>query len=328
MKTTTLKIFILFTSSALFLSTLEAQVNYSISGNTAYVTSSPNASGNIVIISNDEGYPITSISNYALSFCSSLTSVILPNTVTNIGLEAFGNCGYLTNVTIPNSVVSIGEAAFEFSYSLTNIIIPNGVANIGQNAFEHCVNLANVTIPNSVVNMGYATFIYCSSMTNATIGTNLTSIGDDTFYSCKNLANITIGNSVTNIGQLAFEGCTNLTKVTFFGNAPVPGTDAFALVPATVYYYYGTSGWSTTYDGLPTVELFLPPQIGGGSSVGIQSSEFGFNLTGGTNQTIIIEASTNLIYWQPVWTNTLTNTNITFTDSQWTNYSQRYYRAR
>ena len=66
----------------------QAQVNYAISGNTAYVTNSPYAAGDIVIASNYKGFPVTSI-----------------------GDGAFNDCANLTSVTIPSSVISIGEYA-------------------------------------------------------------------------------------------------------------------------------------------------------------------------------------------------------------------------
>ena len=67
-----------------------AQVNYGISGNTAYVAYSPNASGDVVIASTFNGYPVTHIGQYAFSGCTNLTS-------------AFYNCSSLTNVTyLPN----------------------------------------------------------------------------------------------------------------------------------------------------------------------------------------------------------------------------------
>jgi len=66
-----------------------AQVNYAVSGNTAYVTSSPNASGAIVINSAYNGYSVTSIGDYAFSDCTNLTSVTIPNSVTGIASFAF-----------------------------------------------------------------------------------------------------------------------------------------------------------------------------------------------------------------------------------------------
>ena len=64
---------------------------------------------------------VTSIGNYALSSCSSLTSVTIPNSVTEIGWDAFSGCTSLTSVTIPNSVTEIGICAFSGCTSLTSV---------------------------------------------------------------------------------------------------------------------------------------------------------------------------------------------------------------
>ena len=67
--------------------------------------------------------------------CSSLTSVVIPDSVTSIGEYAFYNCDSLTSITIPNSVTSIGSEAFYYCYSLTSIVIPDSVTSIGRDAF-------------------------------------------------------------------------------------------------------------------------------------------------------------------------------------------------
>jgi len=253
------------------------------------------------------------------------------DTITITGYTGSGGA-----VTIPDtingySVTSIAENAFVNCTNLTGITIGNSVTNIGVGAFLDCRSLTSVTIGNSVTNIEESAFKGCTNLTSVTMGNSVTSLGEEAFGFCSSLTSVTIPNSVTNLADVTFYDCTSLTNVTFLGNAPGLGIDVFTGVAAgaTVYYYYGNSGWSSTYGGLPTVELDAPnpPQIGNGS-IGVSSGNFSFTVTGVTNQTIIVEASTNLVNWQPVWTNTLSGTNAIFTDPQWTNYSSRFYQVQ
>jgi hypothetical protein len=97
---------------------------------------------------------------------------------------------------------------------------------------------------------------------------------------------------------------------------------------AKVYYYCGTTGWGASYgvSPLPTVML-CPPQFAPGSA-GVKPGGFGFTLTRLTNQTIVVEASTNLLHWQPIWTNPPPGASTNFVDPEWLNHSNRFYRAR
>ena len=71
--------------------------------------------------------------------CRSLTSLIIPDSVTNIGDYAFSGCRSLTDIVIPDSVTNIGDYAFWNCGSLTNIVIPNSVTSIGDNAFDYSI---------------------------------------------------------------------------------------------------------------------------------------------------------------------------------------------
>ena len=154
-----------------------------------------------------------SITDRAFVNCTTLESVIIPDSVTEIGESAFDRCSNLTRVTIPDSVTSIGNGAFSSCFKLTEIIIPNSVVTIGFNAFACCRNLQSITFPNSVISIGGQAFYDCIRMVNIIIPNGVTSIGAGAFKYCRNLASIILPKSVRTIGDDAFMGCEKLQKV-------------------------------------------------------------------------------------------------------------------
>ena len=173
--------------------------------------------------------------------CSGLTSVTIPNSVTNIGSSAFYGCNGIREVTVPQSVCSQWRgmaSVFSSAYLwITNVVILNGVTNIGDSAFSDCTGLANVTIPESVMRIGPEAFLYCNeslfdtttvpgvklvdgwaventeSISGVLDLTGVRGIGDSAFSGCTGLASVTIPDSVTSIGAYAFDGCSGLTSV-------------------------------------------------------------------------------------------------------------------
>ena len=109
-------------------------------------------------------YSVTSIGVSAFSNCTELTSIDIPDGVTEIWGYAFSNCSGLTSIDIPNSVTSIGDWAFSACIKLTSVEIPNSVTSIGNSTFNSCDGLTSVEIPNSVTSIGEYAFNYCDNL--------------------------------------------------------------------------------------------------------------------------------------------------------------------
>src|SRR5665213_3285012 len=310
---------------------VQAQVTFTTNNGAITITAYTGPGGHVTIPSMTNGWPVTSIGDYAFLNCSGLTSVTIPDSVTSIGSAAFYQCSGLTNLTIGTSVTSIGDYAFYNCSKLTGVTIPNSVTSIGVYAFEFCA-LTSVTIPNSVTSIGDGAFDYCSGLTNLTIGTSVTSIGDYAFDYCSKLTGVTIPNSVTSIGVEAFYYCFGLTAAYFQGNAPPDNGTAFSYSGATIYYLPGTTGWGATFGSRPTALWALPYPVilSGNTNLGMRNNQFGFTVSWATNVPVVVLAATNLAnpVWTPVSTNALTNGAFYFSDPQWTNYPRRFYRLR
>ena len=128
----------------------EGQWTYIVENDGATITAST-ATGAVTIPSVLGGHAVKKVGNGSPSIFgddnTSVTSVVIPVSVTSIGDYAFYGCTYLTSVTIPAIVTSIGGFAFFDCTALTSITIPNSVISIGNNAFYGCTSLVTVYLP-------------------------------------------------------------------------------------------------------------------------------------------------------------------------------------
>jgi len=172
---------------------------------------------------------VTSIGDGAFSNCLSLASIAIPTNVTNIGDYAFYQCPLLSDLAIGTGVTSIGWQAFAGCTNLTSVTIPNRVTSIGEYVFAGCTSLTNIMIPESVTGIfGIpGTFSGCTSLKSIAIPNTVTSIGEDTFSGCPSLTSVTIPNGLTSIGNNVFEYCTSLSSVTIPNSVTIIHSYAF-----------------------------------------------------------------------------------------------------
>ena len=218
-------------------------------------------SPNIVVPQAINGFAVTVIAESAFEN-QQLTSVIIPDTVINIGDRAFQK-NQLRSVTIPNSVTSIGSYAFSenlltsitipdsvisiasytFSFNqLNSVTIPNSVTIIGNEAFKDN-KLMSVILPDRLINVGHGAFRK-NKLTNISIPQTVLSIGNGSFHNNK-LSSVTIPASVLSVGINAFNK-NNLLSVTFLGQRPTLNiensfSDNYGI--GDIVYCAGMSGW-------------------------------------------------------------------------------------
>lgn len=171
------------------------------------------ADENVVIPDSYEGLPVTAIGAEAF-VDAQIRSVVIPETVTDIGNAAFRGCANLNPVVIPDSVTHIGNYAFGDCGSLENLTIGSGVVTIGWHAFSDCDNLKSVVIPDSVEEMLHAVLFSCSNLKDVTLGANIRSMGAEMFAYSK-IEHLTIPASVTEIGSHMFYCSDTLQTLTF-----------------------------------------------------------------------------------------------------------------
>ena len=186
-----------------------------------------------IVISNS----VVIIGDSAFRYCNSLSKIVIPNSVTSIGDWAFSDCTSLSNIVIPDSVTNIGDGVFFQCSSLTSVVIPESVTSIGKQAFSNCAFLSNIVIPDSVTSIGDDVFRDCSSLSNIVIPNSVTCIGDEAFMHCSSLLNIVIQDSVTNIGDYAFAQCCSLTSIDIPDSVTSIGNGVFCECLALEYIF-------------------------------------------------------------------------------------------
>lgn len=107
----------------------------------------------------------TSIGSSALRDCTSLSTVVLPDTLQTIATSCFYGCTSLEHIDLPDALQSIGNSAFRGT-GLTSVVFPDAVQSIEQAAFYGCSSLASVTFPASVTSIGIESFKDCTGITS------------------------------------------------------------------------------------------------------------------------------------------------------------------
>ena len=170
-----------------------------------------------------------------LTNCVSLTEVVLPPNLTNIGDNCFCGCTKLASINIPQTVTTIGSSAFS-GCALTSIDLPSGVKTIGSNAFTSCP-LTSINLPNSITSIGGQAFFWCDKLTSISLPDGISEIEIELCKDCSSLAQVKLPSSLTTIKEGAFAG-TAITTFTLPAGATIEGKNAFANCDTLQSFYF------------------------------------------------------------------------------------------
>ena len=174
---------------------------------------------------------ITEIGDYAFYGNPTLKTVNFHAGITRIGMGAFYDT-QLTRVSIPNPDCEIGNSCFSNS-QVSSITLPQGMKKLGRHVFFYCPNLTTLTLPEGMEEIGMMCFSSCNLTTvnlpSTMVKLDSCALQDNPFTSI-NLKNVKF------VGHQAFSQCLNLTSVTSNGMLEEIGGAAFTRCPLTTAY--------------------------------------------------------------------------------------------
>lgn len=116
---------------------------------------------------------------------SEIETVILPDSITEIGIGAFGYAK-IKSVRLPKGLKVIPTEAFCGS-DIESIVIPDAVLKIEPYAFNVCKKLEVVQMSNNIESIEEQAFSYCMKLRTMNFPKTLKFIGDKAFFCCHKL---------------------------------------------------------------------------------------------------------------------------------------------
>ncbi len=221
-------------------------------------------SGEVVIPTSIEGYPVTSIGERAFDKCNKITTLKIPAGVTYIAEAPFEQCTSLTkfivafgnedfcardgvlfskdtatlicyppakpNTTfaVPDCVEKVDVAAFAYTPYLEEITVADSVQSLGDHAFYQAATLKQITFGTGLTKIGAEAFAHCDALTSITIPNSVTSVGMSAFAECGTLSDVTFGRGLTSLSGTLFLKCTALKTIALPDNVTAIGSSAFS----------------------------------------------------------------------------------------------------
>lgn len=163
----------------------------------------------------------------AFGTCSSLTEIVIPNSVNEIARAAFDFCPLLAHVDLPDQLTTIHCRLFYLCRSLEAIEIPKTVTSIGPHAFFECEKLKSVDLPNGLSKICHSAFGGCAALKEVDVPSSVKHVGTYAFRDCKSLALLNLPEGLEEISEGLCENCSSLRALGLPSTVTRIGPDAF-----------------------------------------------------------------------------------------------------
>ena len=232
-----------------------------------------NYEGNVVIpqVVSCKGreFQVKYLASECFKECTRLTSITLPEGITELPQLCFENCSSLTSVTLPKGITSLGSNCFRGCSSLTSITLLEGLTSLGFDCFQGCSSLTSITLPKGITSLGFACFAGCSSLTSIILPEGITSLEDGCFSGCSSLTSITLPKGITSLGSYCFSNCSSLTSITLPEGITSLGDGCFSSCSSLTSISFPSSLKTLYYDTFGdamqkkriTINAITPPKI-------------------------------------------------------------------
>lgn len=165
----------------------------------------------IKILVIEEG--ITRVGGQTFMGAVNLKSVVIADSVTEIGFRAFGSCKSLTDITFGSGLRIMKQEVFIRCESLTEMVIPDTVTEVGNHLLAYCTSLTDVTFSRNMTKIADGMFKGDIGLRRIVIPEGITIIQSDAFYGCEKLSEIVLPSTLTSIKTQAFFNCISLTSI-------------------------------------------------------------------------------------------------------------------
>ena len=195
----------------------------------------------------------SSMPEYLLYDQDGITSVDLTGTgTTKIGNSFCKSCLNLTSITVPNTVTEIGSNFCQDS-KVASFTIPSTLTKFG-NYFLGNSKITSITIPSTVTSVGSDCFNGCSDLTQVTYNASTTDLPQAFGTNTNNLALVDLNSSVSNIKSYCLSrnsASTNLLEVV------LRKTDAIVTVANAI----GNTGYNAAFRNRRNIKLYVPSAL-------------------------------------------------------------------